>query len=78
MRGKTKLLVMLSALLLTMCRTYGEDAPVSSIEGLSCQTYTDYFRQGSSRSQGLECYYTCPDKTVGPLDFEVDPGLSAT
>lgn len=59
-----------SALLLTMCRTYEQSQPVpsTSIEGLSCRAYTG----------GLECYYECPNGTVGPLDFEADPSLSAS
>lgn len=76
MRGKTKLVLVFSAFLLTMCRGYGE--PVSTIEGLSCRTYTAYFQEGVTASKGLECYYTCPTGTVGPFDFAADPSLSAT
>ena len=36
------------------------------IAGLSCQ--------GSAAS--MECYYTCPEETVGPLRFDGDPSLS--
>lgn len=76
MRGKTKLVLVFSAFLLTMCRGYGE--PVSTIEGLSCRTYTAYLQEGLTTSKGLECYYTCPTGTVGPFDFTADPSLSAT
>ena len=67
-----------STLLLTMCRFYDEGERVTTINGLSCQAYTDYFGQGSAITKGLECYYTCPKEVVGPLDFETDPSLSAS
>ena len=76
MRLKTNLLLVLSALFLTMCRSYSEAVLMNPIEGLNCRSYTSYFEPGTS--QGMECYYTCPDGTVGPLDFESDPSLSAT
>lgn len=76
MHRKLKLAVVFSALLLPMCRAYA--APVSTIDGLSCRAYRAYFEEGLSTSKGLECYYTCPDETVGPLNFEADPSLSAT
>ena len=77
---KKKLLLAFYALLLTMCRSYSQAQPVSSIDGLSCRTYTAYFEEGSGMtSKGVECSYTCPNgETVGPLDFESDPSLSAT
>jgi hypothetical protein len=67
-----------SALLVTMCRFYDDGERVTPINGLSCQGYTDYFGKGSVVSKGLECYYTCQQEVVGPLDFETDPSLSAS
>jgi hypothetical protein len=78
MRKKLKLFIVFSCLLLTMCRRYEEGAPLLTMEGLSCRNYTAYFEHGLSSSQGLECYYACPDKTIGPLDFQVDPALYYT
>jgi len=77
---KKKLLLAFYALLLTMCRSYNQAQPVSTIDELSCRTYTDYFEGESGiTSKGVECTYTCPSgETVGPLDFESDPSLSAT
>ena len=66
------------ALLLTMCRFYDEGERVTTINGLSCQGYTNYFGQGAAITKGLECYYECPQEVVGPLDFETDPSLSAS
>ena len=78
MNKKTKLFSTLafSTLLLTMCRFYDAGGHVTPINGLSCQGYTDYFGKGSVVSKGLECYYTCQQEVVGPLDFETDPSLS--
>jgi len=80
MSRKLKLFLTLAifSLLLTMCRTYEQSEPVSSIEGLSCRTYTGYFEDGLGTSNGLECYYECPNGTVGPLDFAADPSVSAS
>lgn len=74
MSGKIKLFIpfAFSALLLTMCRTYEQAEPVNSIEGLSCQSYTDYrffeWRGEEYRyyikEEGAECSYICPDGTV--------------
>jgi hypothetical protein len=52
----------LSTFLLSMCRSYDQNGTVSSINGLSCQNYTDYgfFK----RSEGAACFYVCPDGTV--------------
>jgi hypothetical protein len=77
MRKTTFAIVFISALLVTMCRGYEE--PVSTIPGLICRPYTDYFQSGLDTSKGLECYYTCPDGTVaGPFDSQADPSLSGT
>lgn len=80
MSAKIKLFLALtfSALLLTMCRVYDQAEPVSSIDELSCRTYTGYLEKGLGTSNGLECYYECPDGRAGPFDFEVDPSVSAS
>ena len=79
MRKKLKLFVVFSCLLLTMCRRYEEEAPLLSLDGLSCRNYTAYFEHGLRSSEGLECYYACPNKTViGPLDFQDDPARTYT
>ncbi len=78
MHRKPHILFVLSALLLTMCRSYSERELANPMDGLSCRSYTGYFEQGMGTSRGIECYYTCSDGTVGPLDFEGDPSLSAT
>ena len=78
MRKKIKLFVVFLSLLLTMCRRYEEGVPLLTLEGLSCRNYTAYFEHGLSSSRGLECYYACPDKTIGPLDFQIDPALNYT
>jgi len=62
MTRKLKLLLVLSTFLLSMCRSYAQNGTVTSINGLSCQNYTDYgFLQ---RSEGAACFYVCPDGTV--------------
>jgi hypothetical protein len=76
MRKNLKLVIAFSAFLLTMCRAYEE--PVSTIPGLSCRSYKEYFQAGDS-ARGLECHYTCPNGTVsGPFESKADPSLSAT
>lgn len=77
MSRKLKSLLVFSALLLTMCRFYDGGERVAPVNGLSCQGYTDYFKQGLGSSKGLECYYTCSDKViVGPFDLALDPSSS--
>lgn len=70
---KRSLVFIFSAFLITMCRSYSAIEPANPIEGLSCRAFN-----GVGGSRGVECYYTCPDKTVGPLVFENDPSRSAT
>ena len=67
MTGKIKLLLVLSAFLLSMCRTYDQNGTVASINGLSCQNYTDY--GFLKRSQRAACFYVCPDGTVAQPDI---------
>ena len=62
MTRKLKLLLVLSAFLLSMCRSYDQNGTVASINGLSCQNYTDY--GFLKRSEGAACFYACPDGTV--------------
>jgi hypothetical protein len=69
MRIKTHLLFLFSTLLLTTCGTYSEIELANPIEGLSCT---------GSVERGMQCYYTCPEGTVGPINFEGDPSLSAS
>ena len=72
---KKKLFLAFFALLLTMCRTYAQAEPFTSIDGLVCQPFNEPF--GSSK--GFECTYTCPDgQVIGPRDFDTDPSFSAT
>lgn len=78
MRKKLKLFIVFCCFLLTMCRKYDEGAPLLTMAGLSCRNYTAYFEHGLRTSKGLECYYACPDQTIGPLDFPVDPALNYT
>ena len=52
---------MLSTFLLSMCRSY-DNGTVASINGFSCQNYTDY--GFLKRSEGASCFYVCPDGTV--------------
>ena len=72
---KKKLFLAFYALLLTMCRSYTQAQPFTSIDGLACQLFNEPF----AGTRGFECTYTCPDgQTIGPRDFDTDPSLSAT
>ena len=72
---KRKLYLAFFALLLTMCRTYSQAEPLTSIDGLVCRPFNEPF--GGTR--GFECTYICPDgQTIGPRDFDIDPSFSAT
>jgi hypothetical protein len=62
MPGKIKLLLLLSAFLLTMCKNYDQAGPVVAANGLSCQNFIDY--GVFSQEEGAECFYACPDGTV--------------
>ena len=77
MHRKIRLVLISSAFTLTMCRAYA--TPVSTMEGLSCRTYTAYFQDGLESSRGIECTYTCPNGTVTePFEVDTDPSLWAT
>jgi hypothetical protein len=62
MPGKIKLLLLLSAFLLTMCKNYDQAGPVVAANGLSCQNFIDY--GVFSQEEGAECFYVCPDGTI--------------
>jgi hypothetical protein len=72
MYRKIKLFLVFFALLLAGCKVYDQGGPVTSTNGLSCQSYTDYrfFEwRGEEyryyiREEGAECSYMCPDGTV--------------
>lgn len=78
MHRKIKLLLLVfSTFALTMCKAYAP--PVSTMEGLSCRTYTAYFQDGLGSSRGVECTYTCPNGTVSePFEVDTDPSFWAT
>jgi hypothetical protein len=67
MTRKLKLILVLSAFLLSMCRAYDQNGTVASINGLSCQNYTDY--GFLKRSEHAVCFYVCPDGTVAQPDI---------
>src|SRR5688572_21912521 len=67
MTQKLKLILVLSAFLLSMCRSYDQNGTVASINGLSCQNYTDY--GFLKRSERAACFYVCPDGTVAQPDI---------
>jgi hypothetical protein len=72
---KKKLFLAFYALLLTMCRTYTQAEPFTSIDGLVCRPYSNAFEG----TRGFECSYICPNgETAGPRDFDTDPSFSAT
>ena len=75
MRGKTKVLLLFSALLLTMCKNYAGES-ITYRNGLSCRNYVDtrFFEwQGEKYNfyvseEGAECSYMCPDGTIRETD----------
>ncbi|MEO5887557.1 MAG: hypothetical protein ABIQ77_07835 [Anaerolineales bacterium] len=67
MTRKFKLILVLSAFLLSMCRSYDQNGTVDSINGLSCQNYTEY--GFLKRSERAACFYVCPDGTVTQPDI---------
>jgi hypothetical protein len=70
MRKNLILFIVFSAFLVTMCGGFAERELANPIDGLSCQAVT------GSGERAMECYYTCPEGTVGPILFEGDPSLS--
>src|SRR5688572_29831376 len=69
MRKRLMLFMVFSSVFLAMCGTVPEKQLANPIEGLSC-------RAVAGSAQEMECTYTCPDKTVGPIRFDGDPSLS--
>ena len=69
MRKKLIFFLVFSAFLLPMCGTAPARQLANPIEGLSC-------RASGSSAQGMECFYSCPEGTVGPILFDGDPSLS--
>lgn len=69
MPKKLMLFVVFSAFLVTMCGTFAERELANPIDGLTC-------RAAGFSDRGVECFYTCPEETVGPIIFEGDPSLS--
>lgn len=76
MHIKTKLFLLVSTFLLTMCRAYSNE-PIRYTNGLSCQNYADhrFFEwRGEEynfyiQEEGADCSYTCPDGTVKELNI---------
>jgi hypothetical protein len=68
MPRKIHLFLLLSAFLLTMCKTYDAGGLVVSANGLSCQNFADY--GFLTRKEGAECFYVCPDGTVSQPAIE--------
>lgn len=68
MRKKLIMFLVFSVFLVTMCGTAPERQLANPIEGLNC-------RAGDGQ-RGMECFYTCPEGTVGPILFDGDPSLS--
>ena len=70
MPGKTKFFLLLSAILLTMCRNYANE-PITYENGLSCRNYVEYrfFEGDGSESrvyttqEGADCTYVCRDES---------------
>ena len=84
MRRKMKLVLAFSALLLTMCKCYA-GGPVTSTNGLSCESYTDYrFFEWRGEEydfyihdKGAKCSFTCPDGIVMHSDIPGEFSLSS-
>ena len=74
MPGKTRLFLLLSALLLTMCKNYANEL-VTYRNGLSCRNYVDYrfFEWNGSEysfyttEEGADCTYVCPNGVSRPV-----------
>src|SRR5687768_8242590 len=74
MPGKTRLFLLLSALLLTMCKNYSGES-ISYRNGLSCKNYVDYrfFEWNGSEynfyatEEGADCTYMCPNGVSRPV-----------
>lgn len=70
MPGKTKFFLLLSTILLTMCKNYANE-PITYSNGLSCRNYVEYqfFQQDDNESglystqEGADCVYVCRDES---------------
>jgi hypothetical protein len=79
---KTKFFLLVSTLLLTMCKNYANESTTYA-NGLSCQNYTDYrfFEWGDEkynfylREEGADCSHTCPNGTVKEYNI---PGTTSS
>lgn len=67
MHKKLIIFVVFSAFLVSTCGSAPATDLANPIAGLSCQ---------GSAASSMECFYTCPDRTVGPLVFDGDPTRS--
>src|SRR5687768_6650711 len=71
MPGKTKFFLLLTAFLLTMCKSYANES-ITYRNGLSCRNYVDYrFFEWNGEEysfylteEGADCTYMCPDGTA--------------
>ena len=70
MRKNLILFMMFSTFVVTMCGTFPERELANPIDGLSCRAVS------GSGQRAMECFYTCPEGTVGPILFDGDPSLS--
>lgn len=70
MPGKTKFFLLLSTILLTMCKNYANE-PINYENGLSCRNFVEYqffARDGNesrlySTQEGADCVYVCRDES---------------
>lgn len=70
MRKNLIVLLVFSTFLVTMCGRFAERELANPIDGLSCQAVT------GAGQRAMECFYACPEGTVGPILFDGDPSLS--
>src|SRR5918994_7487591 len=74
MPGKTKFFLLLTAFLLTMCKSYANE-PITYRNGLSCRNYVDYrFFEWNDEEynfyiaeEGADCTYKCPNGVTRPV-----------
>lgn len=76
MPGKTRLVLLISAFLLTTCKNYAGES-ITYHNGLSCRNYVDYrfFEwRGEEyrfyvREEGANCSYLCPNASAAQIDI---------
>jgi hypothetical protein len=74
MPGKTKVFLLLSAFLITMCKNYANES-ITYRNGLTCQNYVDYrfFEWDGNEyrfyttQEGADCTYMCPNGVTRPV-----------